>query len=137
MTAVATIIRDALEILRVVDANEAPEAEDAETAIRALNTMMRTWEVDGLSLGWSDVSSPADILPAPPEAEEPITYHLAIRLRPRYGAALEPDVVQIATAGMSMLRAQMALNSYARLSYPDLPAGSGQGRATYRDGLNG
>lgn len=137
MTQVATIINDALGILRVLDPNEAPEAEDAASAIRALNLMMRAWEVDGLSLGWSDVSSPADTLPAPPEAEEAMTYHLAIRLRARYGAALEPDVVQLATDGLATLRAQVMANSFDRLTYPDLPAGAARRGGSYSDGING
>lgn len=137
MTQVATIITDALGLLRVIDANEAPEAEDAATAIRALNTMMRAWEVDGLAMGWSDVSSPSDILPAPPEAEEAIAYNLAIRLRARYGATLEPDVIKIATDGLATLSAQVLSNSYDQLSYPDLPVGVGRRCGSWIDGING
>ncbi|WP_369916535.1 packaged DNA stabilization gp4 family protein [Xanthomonas sp. NCPPB 3005] len=136
MTSVATVVTDALQLLRVVDANEAPEAEDMATGIRALNMMMRVWEVEGPALGWSDVAAPGDTLPAPPEAEEAITDNLALRLRARYGAALEPDVLTRAREGLSMLRSQALTNSYARLSYPDLPEGQGCPGGTWRDGYN-
>jgi hypothetical protein len=125
MTTVASIVRDALLHLRVQDAAEAVDAQAMQDAIRALNTMMARWEADGVSLGWTAVSSPTDTLPAPPEAEAAISYNLALRLRARYGVAVEPDVIQMATDGLAALRADVIANSYNRLSYPDLPVGEG------------
>jgi hypothetical protein len=123
MTTVASIVRDALLHLRVQDAAEAVDAQAMQDAIRALNTMMARWEADGVSLGWTDVSAPTDTLPAPPEAEEAISYNLALRLRARYGVAVEPDVIQMATDGPAALRADVIANTYSRLSYDDLPVG--------------
>jgi hypothetical protein len=120
MTTVAAIVRDALGHLRVLDANEAVEAEDARDAVRALNLMMRRWEASGLALGWNDVTSVADTLPAPPEAEEAIGYNLALKLRARYGATLDQDTVALANDGLAALRADVAMRDSARLSY-DLP----------------
>lgn len=134
MTQVATIARDALQLLGVVDANEAPEAEDAATAVRALNLMMRAWEVDGMSMGWQDVADVTEELPAPPETEEAITYNLALRLRPKFGVTLEPDVIQQANDGLATLSAQIASNEYNRVDYPDLPHGTGQRNGSWRDG---
>lgn len=120
MAKVADIIRDALGHLRVLDANEAVEAEDAAEAIRALNLMMRRWEANNIMLGWSDVSSPDDTLPAPPEAEEAIGYNLALRLRARYGATLDQDVIDNARDGKAALQGDAARSDGFRLSY-DLP----------------
>lgn len=92
MTKVAEIVVGALGLLRVVDANEAPEAEDSRTAIQSLNRMMARWEANGYSVGWSPVRMPDEEMPSPVEADEAIMYNLAIRLRPMYGATLEPDV---------------------------------------------
>jgi hypothetical protein len=39
--------------------------------IRALNLMMRRWEASGLALGWTDVASVTDDLPAPPRPRKP------------------------------------------------------------------
>lgn len=134
MSKVSEVIRDALLILRVVDADEAPEAKDAEDAIRALNLMMTTLEAEGLSLGWSPVSKPDDMMPVLPEAEEAITYLLATRLRTRYGVALDPDVFQMALDLLGNLRAQVASADYSRISYPDLPVGQGQPRGAWYEG---
>ncbi|KMM77078.1 hypothetical protein ACP93_02635 [Xanthomonas sp. NCPPB 1128] len=136
MTAVARIVTDALCLLRVLDPREAPEAEDMAAGIRALNLMMRVWEIDGPALGWSDVSNPGDTLPAPPEAEQAITDNLAVSLRPRYGCELEPDVLARASVGYSTLKAREISNSFQRLEYPDLPCGQGRPAGSWRDGFN-
>lgn len=120
MTKVASILRDALGHLRVLDANEAVEAEDAEEAIRALNLMMARWEANSISLGWSPVSSPDDVLPAPIEAEQAIGFNLAIALRARYGATLDQDVIDQARDGKAQLICDVVLSDGFRLSY-DLP----------------
>lgn len=104
MTQVKDIVRDALGHLGVIDANSAVKAIDMRDGIRTLNMMIRRWEANGLALGWSDVSEPTDILPAPPEAEQAIGFNLAIRMRPRYRVALDADVIGMAAAGMSELR---------------------------------
>lgn len=105
MALVGDIVRGALLKLRVLDAMEAVEAEDSRDAIQALNRMVRRWEADGISLGWSDVANPDDQLPAPPEAEEALIYNLAIKLRPDYGAVLDLDVAEDAKASLDALKA--------------------------------
>ncbi|WP_337053994.1 hypothetical protein [Pseudoxanthomonas sp. USHLN014] len=93
MTKVAEIVGSALALLRVTDASEAPEAEDMATGISVLNMMAKTWEAGGYTIGWTPVANPDDDLASAPEADEALIYNLAVKLRPRYGQALEPDVV--------------------------------------------
>lgn len=123
MTKAIDIIRDALQHLRIIDADGAVPDDDAATGLRALNMMMRTWEAEGLNLGWSDAATTQDTMPTPPEADEAIGYNLAVRLRARYGTQADPDVPALAALGVSMLRAMVASGDYARLCYPDLPEG--------------
>lgn len=104
MTEVATIVRDALVILGVRDAQQPIPAIDMEDGIRVLNMMLRRWEANGLTLGWTDVVNPSDELPLPPEAEEAVGYNLAIRLRGRYQVFIEPDVFEFARIGLAALR---------------------------------
>lgn len=133
MSKVSEIVSDALQHLRVMDAGSAMDANDLASGIRALNAMMRAWEVDGISLGWSDVAAGDDEMPTPPEAEEAIGYGLAVRLRARYGVAADPDVTAMAEAGVSMLRAQVASTDYARCQYDDLPRGNNQRAGSWRE----
>lgn len=85
MTEVADIVKDALVLIQVQNPVQPVKPQDMAAGIRALNRMCGRWEADGTSLGWSNVSSPGDTLPAPEEAEEAIVYNLAVRLAPRYG----------------------------------------------------
>ncbi len=94
MSKVSEIVAGALGLLRVLDATEAPEAEDMETGIFTLNQMMIRWEANGYSVGWSPISNPADEMPNVPEADEAIMYNLAVKLRPRYGVSIDPDVFE-------------------------------------------
>lgn len=98
-----TLIARSLRLLRVLDAAEAPEAEDAETALQALNQMMRRWEADGVSLGWNTIPSVTSELPIPEEAEEAVTFNLAVKLRPEYGVTIDPDVFETARRGLDTL----------------------------------
>lgn len=109
MPKVLTVITRALRLLRLVDPNEAPEAEDVSTAIAALNPMMMRWEANGISVGWSPVTSGDEDLPAPAEAEQAITFNLAATLRPEYGVPLDPEVYAIAESGLSDLRRDVAV----------------------------
>ena len=123
MTAVATIIRDALLHLKVIASDETPEAQQYADGMRQLNLMMRRWEADGIAVGWVDVDNPDDVLPAPAEIEEAIGYNLALKMRPRFGVNIEPDVIEFARAGKMALLADIASRDAARLSY-DLPRAS-------------
>jgi len=125
MTTVAEIVSGALELLRVKDATEAAEAEDMATGISSLNMMMARWEANGYSVGWIPVSNPADTLPVPPEADEAVMFNLAIRLRPRYGVAIEADVVDTARRLKSDVLADVFSSNPMTLE-PGLPGFGGR-----------
>lgn len=132
---VGSVIRRALRLVRTPGG--LPDTATMSGAIEALNAMVRLWEVDGLSIGWSDVSTITEQLPAPPEAEDVLAHNLALALAPEYGADVRPDVVARAASGLSTLSAQVQANSYDRLSYGDLPCGVGRRGGSYIDGING
>ncbi len=98
---VANLISRSLRLLQVINANETPKAKDYETGIETLNSMVSRWEANGIPLGWSPVSAPDDTVPAPDSAHDAIAYHLALRLRPEYGASVDPDVFQTAQSLMA------------------------------------
>lgn len=138
MSKVVEIVRDALSHLRVADADAAPDPIDVRDGIRALNLMMRAWEAQNLPLGWVDVTKADDEMPTDPAFDEAIGANLALKLRARYGATLDADVVQMATDGKALVSAMCTASDYARLDYPDLPASEGRGRiGSYQEGLSG
>lgn len=138
MTAVSTVVREALLHLGVVNAVQPIKAVNMADGIRALNLMMRAWEAAGWCMGWSDVANPSDDLPAPPELEELIGYALAVRLQSRFRISLDATIVAMVTAGEASLSAQVASQDAARTDFSDLPAGVGKrGGNGWRNGLNG
>jgi hypothetical protein len=123
MTQAISIIRDALEQIRVADANAVLDENDTATALRTMNAMMRAWETDGLSVGWSDIQAATDDMPTAPEFDEAIAANLGVRLASRYGAEPSPALVALASGGVSLIRASVANADYARIHYDDLPVG--------------
>jgi hypothetical protein len=135
MTQVSAIVRDALLLLGVQDATEAVSAQEMQDGIRELNKMCSRLEADGVSIGWTNVAAPTDTLPAPFEAEAAIASNLAIWLQPRYKVPLDQSVVAQATDGLAALRADVIANSFARISYADLPMSEGWcGAYNFRNG---
>lgn len=115
MTQVREIVRDALGHLRVLDAAGNVSAIDMRDALRALNLLGRRWAANGLLETWTDATEPTDTLTAPATAEEPLGFNLALRMRPRYGTALDEDIMALANAGiMSLWRDRIAPADTAR-----------------------
>lgn len=104
MAKVEAIVGRALRMIRVVDPREPVQAVDMQTGITALNAMLRRWEANGLSLGWSDVEAPDEDMPSPPEADEAIAANLAFSLAPEYGENVDPMVLAMARRGLQDLR---------------------------------
>lgn len=104
-------VQDALDLLAVLDEAETPSAAAMQTGIRQINAMLRRWEANGLMLGWSPVTNPSDDLPIPDEAEQAVTYGLAVRLAPRYGVEPRGDVVRGAETFLNDLRRDVAVAS--------------------------
>lgn len=133
-TQVQDVVRAALGHLRVTDMAGNVSAVEMVNAIRALNLLAREWEASGVTIGWSDVAKPEDPLPAP-FAEAALGYNLAMRLRPRYGAPLDPDLIALAQETLATVSAQVTATAFERIEYPDLPSGTGQRCGNWRDGF--
>lgn len=104
MITAAEMVSWALQLIRVVDPGEDLTDYQYVGGQRALNAMLRRWEANGLPLGWQPVDSPDDVLSIPEEAEEPVAYNLAVKVRALYGATLEQDVVIGAQRGLADLQ---------------------------------
>ena len=112
---VGQLVARSLRIIGVGDPAEAPQPEDYATAIQALNSMARRWEALGLIPGWTDASNPATDLTLPAAADDALVYGLAMRLRPEYGRALDPEVTAYAQQSvMALWRDRIAPNGLAR-----------------------
>lgn len=109
MTTVAKLVARSLRLIQVIDPSQSVDDQDMETAIEALNAMMQRWEADLLSLGWSAVASPSDVLPIPVEAEQAVAYALAVIVASEYGVTPLPAVTQLANNGLNDLLRDQAV----------------------------
>jgi hypothetical protein len=122
MTTATQLISRSLRLLSVLDPNTPASSVDIETGITALNSMLSRWEANGLAVGWASVTLGTDTVPLPAEAEEAVVYQLALRLRPEYGAALDPDEIVRAREALAELRRDRLV--FAPLKgVSDLPSG--------------
>jgi len=103
------LVARALRLIQVIDARQPVKASDMQTGIAALNGLVRRWEANTLSLGWSPVSNPSDDLPLPDEALDAAAYNLALRLAPEYGVDPAAAVVQVALETLADLRRDQAV----------------------------
>lgn len=109
MTTVADFIKDTLGLLQVQDVRQPVKPEDMQTGIRFLNRLVTRLEANQVAVGWTDVSSPSQTLPLPPEAELGVMYTLALMLAPQYGVTPLADVQAGAATFMNDLRRDQAV----------------------------
>lgn len=127
MTTVSKIVARALRLIQIIDPSQTVKDQDMETGIEALNAMMQRWEADLLSLGWSSVASPQDVMPIPVEAEQAVAYCLAVVLAAEYGVTPMSTVIQMALAGMNdLLRDQAVATPIQPILDAPIPGGRRQ-----------
>jgi len=133
METAEAIINDALQEI-LVQASEQPiQAVDFQTARRYLNRMMSSWDASGLTLGYTTITNPSDLVTIPDGAVEGVIYNLAKRLLVTYDMPLTPELDLNAREGLKAIR-NLAVTIDAS-AYPcTLPVGSGNEQDTsYRN----
>lgn len=124
----AQVIKDAmLEIGGI--ASESPlEPDEISDAIRYMNRFMARIAADGINIGYTVVSTLADIITIPDGAIDGLVSNLALRLHPQYTAPGTPISLTLAQAGEDGLKTMRALAifSIGPTAFPNtLPVGSG------------
>lgn len=118
------IVRDALSELTVQAQEQTVPAVDLNTGIRYLNRMMAAWDATEVSLGYTTVNSPDDVLTVPAGAIEGIVFNLALRLASGFDIAVSPALAQMAREGMKTIMI-IGVNP-GKANFPgNLPIGSG------------
>lgn len=110
------IIRRALRILTVIDAQEALDANIAQDALETLNAILAEWHEAGLGLPDYSLASITDTLASDAADSEAIAYELALRLAPEYGCPMSPEAAAVGRRAMFHLRSR-----YLAVSHP-IPA---------------
>ena len=103
-TTAAKLLRRALLILNIADAEEALEAIESQDALDVLNAMLAEWHEAGIGLHDYSFTAITDTLATDAADSEAISYQLALRLAPEYGVVPSPAVGEMAQATMARLR---------------------------------
>jgi hypothetical protein len=101
--AASQIIADALLAINVIRAGQTPSAVLQAQGIRRLNQMMALWEGEGRNIGYIPVGTVTDVLTVPDAAILGIVNNLAIHMAPSFGASASPEIVALATMGLSII----------------------------------
>lgn len=118
------VINDALQEL-IVQAIEQPiEAVDFQIARRYMNRFMDEIAADGVTLGYTEVNNPADLITIANGAINGLVYNLALQLATTYDVAVSPELA-VKAANSLRIMTKIA-TQIGPSSYPDtLPIGSG------------
>ena len=124
METAESIVTTALEEIQLL-ANEQPiETVDFNRGILYLNRMMAALSVNGISLGYTVVTSAASPITVPDGAIEGMVFNLALKLSPTYDIPISQDLRNNAREGLNSLR-KIAV-TVPRTQFPcTLPIGSG------------
>ena len=132
MATVAQIAKASLQRI-LVQASEADlEPDEYQDFIFALNNFMLALDADGISLGFTEVSSLGDEVTVPLGALRGIIANMAIEVAPDYGGEISQGLLVAASDGMRTMR--KIGQRIAATQYPStLPIGSGnEGSCTGR-----
>lgn len=103
-TTAGSIIKRALRLARVIDAQTAMDANDASDALETLNAMLAEWHEAEIGLPDYSFSGLDDELASDAADREAIAYQLAARLAPEYGVSLSVETAGVAQGTMDRLR---------------------------------
>jgi hypothetical protein len=129
------LIKDALGEIIVLGAEAPLEAVDAQAGIRYLNRMMAAFDVDGIDLGYTEVSNLSDIITVPTGAIAGMISQLAIMLFAQFsqGEPVPADLVARALSGKNTMRNIAVIVGQTEFQ-STLPTGSGnEGDRTHND----
>lgn len=115
---------DSLQAI-LVQASEQPiQPVDFQTAKRYANRMMATFAANGISLGYTTIVNPTDLVTIPDGAIEGLLFNLAKRLLATYDFPLTAELAENAREGLSAMR-KLAITIVPTKFPCTLPIGSG------------
>lgn len=123
----AQVIRDALLEIGGIASESPLEQDEVSDAIRYMNNLMFELAANGINLGYTEVSTLADIVTVPLGALSGVKSNLAISLIPQYAPAKQVSIALAAKAenGINAMRS-LSIFSIGPTAYPDtLSIGSG------------
>ena len=123
MTA-SDIIRRAMRLIGVLDANEAVEASESADALDTLNALFAEWRGSGIPVPDYGVELPGTELTLDLADREAVAYKLAMRISPEFGTSLSPEARE--SMNESWGRLQLRYFQPGKANFSELPGPSGR-----------
>ena len=114
------IVRRALKLATVIDAQEAIDANDSADALETLNGLLAEWHVAEIGLPDYSLATLQTELASDAADRDALAYALAERIAPEYGKELSPMIAKSAMESMSRLR--LRYFQPGRISFADMPS---------------
>ena len=119
-----SLVNDILREIYVQANEQDVQAVEFETCLRYLNRMMAEFDADGIKLGWTVLTNPADVVTVSPGAINGIIFNCALRVATQYDIDVNPILAINAEKGLQTMR-KLGV-SIGTQNYPStLPIGSG------------
>ena len=119
-----SVISDVLFALQVASPEQPLDPTQMQQAIRMLNRMMAGWDANGLSLGYTVVTVPTDVITVSDGAINGIIYNLAMRVAIPFDIEIPLTLPAEAREGLKEIRA-IAVKVQPSSQPCTLPIGSG------------
>ena len=124
METAQTVVNDILQEILVQGSEQAINAVDAQTAIRYMNRFMASLSAQGVSLGYTNVTSLSDSITIADGAIDGLIYNTALRLASSYDVQPSQLLQVSARDGLKAMR-RLAITITASSHPCTLPLGSG------------
>jgi len=123
METAEAVVKDILQEILVQASEQPVKAVDFQFVVRYMNRYMNRLAVT-VPLGYTEVSSPTDLITIPDGAVEGLIFNVAMRVAPSYDVTVTPSMYENAKEGLEAMR-KLARNTAATKHTSTLPIGSG------------
>lgn len=131
MATAAQVIKAALQKILVQDSEAPLQADEFQDSIFALNNYMLDLDAEGITLGFTEISSLGDSVTIPTGALRGVIANLAIEMSADFDATVTPGLQRAAAEGLKAMRKLGVI--MGATEYPgSLPIGSGNYDGSFR-----
>lgn len=127
----AQIIEQAYSVLGLGNYAFDTSAEERQNAVRMLDSMMATWDADGIRVSYHKGASEADLgadSGLPDWANEAVYMNLAIRLGQSLGKQIHPSTYANAKSSLGTIQRRTTYIPQRTPNWHNMPAGAGNRR---------
>ena len=132
MATAAQVIKAALQRIIVQDSEAPLQADEFQDSIFALNNYMFDLDAEGITLGFTEITSLGDAVTVPVGALRGVIANLAIEMAADFDATISPALQRAAEEGIKTMRKLGVI--MGATNFPStLPIGSGNYDDTFMD----